>query len=255
MSFRDAFQKYIDHPEKHDIVQYYDDNVIIIKDSFPKAIRHLLVIPRNPKVSKTHPLDAFNRNYNEYTGEELYELVLSYVEKAKDMIIDELFKVSNMKDKSQLGEFRNNFIRAGIHSIPSLSNLHIHVITQDFHSVRLKNKKHYNSFTTKFFVPFQELDPLKNAEYWHLSKFREESDDEESDHSSLNETQSKFISHERSKEVNESIIKNTPFKCTSCSATFGNLMVKLKDHLKGEFTKRYSKFVDPKILIPNGIRE
>ncbi|RCK62273.1 Aprataxin-like protein [Candida viswanathii] len=255
MSFRDAFQKYIDHPETHDIVEYYDDNVIIIKDMFPKAIRHLLVIPRNPQVSKTHPLDAFNRNYDEYSGEELYELVLSYVEKAKDMIIDDLFKNSDIEDKSQLSEFRSTFIKAGVHSIPSLNNLHVHVITQDFNSARLKNKKHYNSFTTKFFVPFEELDPLQNAKYYRLLNFGRDSYDPDSDNSSTSEDRPVFISHERSKEVLESIIKNTPFKCTSCSATFGNLMVKLKEHLQKEYTKKYSQFMDPDVLTPNGVRK
>ena len=150
MSFRDAFQKYIDHPERHDIVLFHDQNVIIIKDMFPKSTRHLLVIPRNRQVTKTHPLDAFCTDYPEFTGHELYNMVLGYVEKAKDLIIDELFRYSNVNDKSQLLEFRNTFIKAGVHSIPSLNNLHVHVITQDFHSPRMRNKKHYNSFTTKF---------------------------------------------------------------------------------------------------------
>lgn len=255
MSFRDAFQRYIDHPEKHEIVQYYDDNVIIIKDMFPKAIRHLLVIPRNPNVSKIHPLNAFNRNYNEYSEEELFELILTYVEKAKDMIVDELFKLSNFDEKSQLCEFRNKFIRSGVHSIPSLNNLHVHVITQDFHSARLKNKKHYNSFTTKFFVPFEELNPLYNAEYWRLTNSGENSYDPDSDNSSSSINQHTFISHEKTKQINDDIIKNTPFKCTTCSTNFGNLMVKLKDHLTKEFTNRYGQFMDPEILVPNGVKE
>ena len=113
MSFRDAFQKYIDHPERHDIVLFHDQNVIIIKDMFPKSTRHLLVIPRNRQVTKTHPLDAFCTDYSEFTGHELYNMVLGYVEKAKDLIIDELFRYSNVNDKSQLLEFRNTFIKAG----------------------------------------------------------------------------------------------------------------------------------------------
>ncbi|KHC29709.1 hypothetical protein MGO_05642, partial [Candida albicans P76055] len=104
MSFRDAFQKYIDHPERHDIVLFHDQNVIIIKDMFPKSTRHLLVIPRNRQVTETHPLDAFCTDYPEFTGHELYNMVSGYVEKAKDLIIDELFRYSNVNDKSQLSE-------------------------------------------------------------------------------------------------------------------------------------------------------
>ncbi|EMG48647.1 HNT3 Aprataxin-like protein [Candida maltosa Xu316] len=251
MSFRDAFQKYINNPEKYDIVDYHDENVIIIKDMFPKATRHLLVIPRNPQLTKTHPLDAFNKNYKEYTGEELYDMVSDYVEKAKDMIADELLKYSELQSKEQLQEFRNTFIQAGVHSIPSLNNLHVHVITQDFHSSRLKNKKHYNSFTTKFFVPFDELNPLHNEKYMMLNKKGEEYDSD-SDNSELSIATPSFIKHERSKEKLEAIIKNTPFKCTSCSKTFGNSMVKLKEHLAMEYTKKYEKLIDPSVLEPNG---
>ena len=42
--------------------------------------------------------------------------------------------------------------RAGFHVVPSMKHLHLHVISQDFDSARLKNKKHYNSFTTPFFI-------------------------------------------------------------------------------------------------------
>ncbi|EGW34317.1 uncharacterized protein SPAPADRAFT_59734, partial [Spathaspora passalidarum NRRL Y-27907] len=168
MSFRDAFQPYIDNPGKYkDLVIFHDENVIIIKDMYPKAIRHLLVIPRNTLVSKKHPLDAFNTNYPEFTGEELYESISRYVEKAKDIIIKDLQEKFQVNAQS-LTEFRNTFINAGVHSIPSLNNLHVHVITQDFHSPKLKNKKHYNSFTTKFFVPFDELNPIYNEKYYKL---------------------------------------------------------------------------------------
>ena len=40
----------------------------------------------------------------------------------------------------------------GFHSIPSMQRLHLHVISQDFDAVPLKTKKHWNSFTTPFFL-------------------------------------------------------------------------------------------------------
>ena len=33
-----------------------------------------------------------------------------------------------------------------------MKHLHLHIISQDFDSLSLKNKKHWNSFTTKFFL-------------------------------------------------------------------------------------------------------
>lgn len=35
--------------------------------------------------------------------------------------------------------------------VPSMRQLHLHVVSQDFDSKHLKNKKHWNSFTTAFF--------------------------------------------------------------------------------------------------------
>ena len=34
---------------------------------------------------------------------------------------------------------------------PSMRQLHMHIISQDFNSPSMKNKKHWNSFTTTFF--------------------------------------------------------------------------------------------------------
>lgn len=42
--------------------------------------------------------------------------------------------------------------RHGIHAAPSLHQLHVHVISQDFKSPCMKNKKHYNSFQPPFLI-------------------------------------------------------------------------------------------------------
>ncbi|CAK9436258.1 uncharacterized protein LODBEIA_P08160 [Lodderomyces beijingensis] len=262
MSFGDAFQKIIDHPEKHkEAVLYSDEHVVIIKDLFPKATRHLLVIPRNAKYTHQHPLEVFNKHYGETTGEELYEQMGGYVEKAKNIIVEDLKDKLDLRNKAKdddgeqaLQKFRNKHIQAGVHSIPSLSNLHIHVITQDFHSPKLKNKKHYNSFTTKFFVPFEELNPFFNEGYYKLAHERsgnaasgsETASDQESDPG-----RPAFVRHVRNSATLESTIKNCPFKCMFCRQTFGNSMVKLKSHLKDEFVKVYGELGDVTRLEPN----
>ena len=42
--------------------------------------------------------------------------------------------------------------RLGFHALPSMLQLHLHVISLDLDSPCLKNKKHFNSFTTRFLV-------------------------------------------------------------------------------------------------------
>ena len=44
-------------------------------------------------------------------------------------------------------------VRLGFHALPSLPQLHLHVISQDFSSQALKNKQHYLSYTSPFFLP------------------------------------------------------------------------------------------------------
>jgi aprataxin len=43
--------------------------------------------------------------------------------------------------------------RLGFHAKPSMRQLHLHCISTDFDSPCLKNRKHWNSFTSEFFVP------------------------------------------------------------------------------------------------------
>ncbi|KAM1525476.1 hypothetical protein ACFX10_009936 [Malus domestica] len=52
---------------------------------------------------------------------------------------------SNLHDDSSL------VFPLGYYSDPSMRQLHPHVISQDFDSTHLKNKKHWNSFNTAFF--------------------------------------------------------------------------------------------------------
>jgi len=47
--------------------------------------------------------------------------------------------------------------KLGFHALPSMSQLHMHVISEDFNSPSLKNKKHWNSFTSPFFVGTEEF--------------------------------------------------------------------------------------------------
>ncbi|KAK6458933.1 histidine triad superfamily, third branch [Scheffersomyces xylosifermentans] len=259
MSFQDVFQAYIDNPSKYkQLVEFEDENVLIIKDQFPKAIRHYLVIPRAPEVTHVHPLEVFNRNYKKYSGDELYDLISFYIEKAKTMIIEDLDKLFDhpKENKLALAELKVDFIRAGVHSVPSLRNLHFHVITQDFESERLKNKKHYNSFTTPFFVDFDKLDPWSNKAYDKLNRggFGSENQyDSDSAYSSESEDDRVFIRHERDKTILDKIIKTTPLKCTYCGAVFGNKFQELKQHLKEEYLKKYALFdgFEPAKLTPN----
>jgi aprataxin len=40
----------------------------------------------------------------------------------------------------------------GFHAVPSLAQVHMHVISTDYDSACLKNAKHWHSFTSAFFM-------------------------------------------------------------------------------------------------------
>lgn len=227
--FRHAFQPYIDEPHKHrDLVLFYDDTALIVRDMYPKAKYHYLVIPRSAKITHKHPYDVFDRDPG------LYETIFQYVEKAKDMIMQKVHENNDLASSSMSPtEYRTNFLRAGVHAAPSLANLHIHVISQDFHSPRLKHKKHYNSFTTLFFVLYDDLEPHI---YSSPQSYGYASDSDASEESEHDSPQLIRDQHQLNK-----IIAESPMLCSYCRADFGKGFSRLKLHLEMEYRKTFCR--------------
>jgi len=107
-----------------------DDRVVVIKDKYPKARFHFLVLPKD-----NIP------NLKSLTKDHL-PLLRYMSEKGKE--------VASKASTSAT-------FRLGYHAVPSMSGLHLHVISDDFNSTCLKTKKHWNSFTTSYFVPSSEV--------------------------------------------------------------------------------------------------
>ncbi|XP_032597732.1 aprataxin-like protein [Drosophila grimshawi] len=107
------------------------DTAVVIADKYPKARHHYLVLPTEDipnifQLSKKHlPL-----------LEEMHLLARNIIEVR--------------------GESWSEF-QIGFHAQPSMQRLHLHVISKDFVSSALKTKKHWNSFNTPFFVPYETL--------------------------------------------------------------------------------------------------
>ncbi|XP_072036918.1 aprataxin-like [Amphiura filiformis] len=117
-----------------------DDKVVIIKDKYPKAEFHYLVLPKQniPRLKALKPehLD-----------------LLKHMHKVGDKIIKEAMEADSKSDVKY---------RLGYHAVPSMSHLHLHAISQDFNSPSLKTKKHWNSFTSDYFV--DSIDVMKQLE-------------------------------------------------------------------------------------------
>ncbi|KAF8936692.1 hypothetical protein BGZ58_003842 [Dissophora ornata] len=84
-------------------------------------------------------------NVTELSGPEGINVVDQLVERASWLL-------ERLKKESPTLEFK-----MGFHAIPSILRLHLHIISQDFCSEALKTKHHWNSFTTSFFIPPEEV--------------------------------------------------------------------------------------------------
>lgn len=210
MSWKFALEHYIKSPGEFadDEVVFFDDKAVIIRDKFAKSVCHLLVLSRDPQLTRKHPTKALTLEVKK----ELY----CYIDRAQDYVyrfFTERYQLikpdpffDDLDENLSKESFIDNFVQVGVHSVPSMANLHIHVMTKDLHSDRLKNKKHFNSFTTSFFVPWHNL-PLEQ------------------------------IPEPRSTE--ELWLKKSDLVCQYCSKNFSNKFAKLKQHLTLEFDEHF----------------
>jgi hypothetical protein len=113
-----------------------DDGLFVVRDLYPKAKIHLLILAAPDKLSagSVHALT------------EADVPVLQCMRKLADRLLEHFHRISG----GAVG-----FLPVGFHSTPSLRTLHLHVVSSDLDSPFLKHKTHWNSFTLvpSFFVP------------------------------------------------------------------------------------------------------
>ncbi|KAJ8551045.1 hypothetical protein K7X08_000415 [Anisodus acutangulus] len=116
------------HPERHKNIIEMSDDVVVLNDLYPKAQKHLIVLAR---------VEGLDR--------------LADVQKEHMSLLKTMHSVGLKWAEKFLSENNSLIFRLGYHSVPSMRQLHLHVISQDFDSNHLKNKKHWNSFNSPFF--------------------------------------------------------------------------------------------------------
>ncbi|KAL7579974.1 hypothetical protein ACA910_004968 [Epithemia clementina (nom. ined.)] len=188
-------------PSLQENIYYHDDNCVVIYDGYPKARMHLLLLPRR-LVAAPDQRQQQNGNDSGVTGSG--RSLRSIADLSKDLHYEELKKshatarqivqhltkeyrslyCNKNKNKSKdsnadaaFADTDNNcLLRMGYHAIPSLDNLHLHIISTDLDSPCLKNKKHYNSFTTSFFVEADQVEQelLQNGSFRPINEQAEE---------------------------------------------------------------------------------
>ena len=125
------------------IVLFQNENYVCIYDKYPKAKYHYLLMPRNGMLNVS--------SINEFTPHHLqgvkqfHTLARNIVKELQRSIFD-----SNGYTKTEF--------KLGYHAVPSLTPLHLHIISTDYDSPCIKTKRHVNSFTSKFFISAEILE-------------------------------------------------------------------------------------------------
>ena len=159
--WKDALLEYIDHPDRAHVAAATvarNETSVTIVDKYAKSAAHFLVVPLQRVPCIPLALEP---------GAHL-ELLTALLARAR-ALVHERGGVVCTADDAELGSSRSDAAsrsaagggsaavaappadlqyRIGVHATPSLSQLHVHVITQDFNSPCLKKKLHWNSFTT-----------------------------------------------------------------------------------------------------------
>ncbi|PNS19393.1 Aprataxin-like protein [Sphaceloma murrayae] len=211
---RDGLKAYTVEPEAFgsDRIISFDDKFVHIWDMFPKAAVHTLVLTRDFSKDELHPFDAFEDPV-------FLEETKVAVDKAKQVVASELrrrfgrysaseqariaaMEADEIPDELPEGRDWLKEVKAGIHAHPSMTHLHVHVMSVDNTGDCLSHAKHYESFNTGFLVPLEAF-PL--------------GPDDPRRHPGSNG------------------IINQDLKCWRCGRNFGRKFKALKEHLSEEF--------------------
>ncbi|KAB8343218.1 hypothetical protein FH972_022808 [Carpinus fangiana] len=209
---RDALGAYIAAPATFPTTRVlsHDADFVIIRDLYPKSSVHLLLLPRDASKTKLHPFDAF-------ADAAFRALVLPRIADARRLVASELRRVHGAGSTAEQarnaamergddvlppGRDWEAEVMTGVHAVPSMSHLHIHILSVDRHSDAVKHRKHYNSFATRFLVPVEDMPLAAGDERRHPGR-------------------AGFL--------------NEDLRCWRCGRNFGNKFARLKEHLQEEW--------------------
>ncbi|KAF9264833.1 HIT-like protein [Marasmius fiardii PR-910] len=146
----------------------HTDRTLTIYDVYPKAIFHFLVLPRVRTESDLSLSDLNSLRSLLACDKTRARQVIAFLKDDSDTV---------KKDIESEMVKRYGFkwpIWTGFHGSPSMQHLHLHIISADLCSPKLKNKKHYNSFHPKlgFFLHLDEVLSWFDSEPSYFSQMK-----------------------------------------------------------------------------------
>lgn len=192
-------------------VLYRDEACVLVNDAYPKSTVHALILPLDPSLQSLNDLNgslctssssSFPRGRGEGRGtrEEETSSIAPFSSTSESpssssssscttseqsqwtvrpqnhiQLLEHMCRVADsyvqFLQKVEPTKYANRRFITGFHSLPSLPQLHMHLISMDLESPCLKHKKHYNSFSTYFFLTSDRIvDDLKKNQYITLNQ-------------------------------------------------------------------------------------
>ncbi|KAF3916127.1 Aprataxin [Arthrobotrys entomopaga] len=213
---------------------FHTPSFVVIKDAFPKSTVHALILPRDLNITHLHPIQVLNSNptllasiraislqtrdilakqlavIHRHTSQTELTRQKAFEEMEDKALTDPSFDPDSDENMATLPPHRDwsKCIKIGVHARPSMSNFHVHVISEDMHSNSVKKKPHYNSFNSDFFIPLDDF-PFEDVE-----------------------------GDVRIPGVKEGAMGGAlkgDMRCWRCKRNFGNKFKQLKEHLEIEY--------------------
>ena len=211
---RDGLGAYIASPTSFppSRVVSHSENYVVINDLYPKSSVHILLLPRSPCKTFLHPFDALSdplflasvqtevRHLRTLVAKELRRRYGKFSSLDKER--EEAMDADPPPETLPPGRDWEKEVIAGVHAVPSMNHLHIHILSKDRMSECMRHRKHYNSFNTGFMVPVDDFPLAEDDARRHPGR-------------------EGFLHSE--------------MRCWRCGRNFKNRFKSLKEHLEEEF--------------------
>jgi aprataxin len=134
---RDALGPYTTHPDAFPptSVIFHNANFVYVRDLFPKSQVHTLLLPRDQSKTRLHPFEAFEDAV-------FLQSVKDEAARLKRLVAAELKRMFG----DQNGRDWEKEVKVGVHARPSMNHLHVHVMSREHCSERLKTAQHYSEY-------------------------------------------------------------------------------------------------------------
>lgn len=158
-------------PQADPRVLYWDDQVVLLPDAYPKAERHALVLARGASFSGPEGVAALRAPRDLPLLRRMAAVGFAWAARASDGKVDRAAIEAAAREADDEGGAGGggggddkrplhppSGFRAGFHALPSMPQLHLHVFSDDLRSPCMKKRQHYSSFLPPFFLDLEEVE-------------------------------------------------------------------------------------------------